>query len=54
MAESRARMNATYGNMVTYHDSYNQGDQNRMRATNTFKSNISFNDPTSGMGDVRT
>ena len=44
MAESRARMQATYGNMITYHDEYNQGDAQRMRATNTFKSNISWND----------
>lgn len=50
MAESRAAMKATYGNMITYHDEYNAGDQQRMRATNTFKSNISFNDPTQGMG----
>jgi hypothetical protein len=49
MAESRARMQNTYGNMITYHDEYNQGDNQRMRATNTFKSNISFNDPSAAM-----
>lgn len=54
MAESRAAMRATYGNMITYHDEYNAGGGARERHTNTFKSNISFNDPTAGMGEVKT
>ena len=54
MAESRQTMKNTYGNMITYHDEYNGGDQQRMRATNTFKSNISFSDPTSGMQGNKT
>jgi len=40
--------------MITYHDEYNQGDGGKMRATNTFKSNISFNDPTAHMGNNKT
>ena len=46
-------MRNQYGNMITYHDEYNAGDDTRMRQTNTFKSNISFNDATAGMGDAR-
>jgi len=54
MAESRAAMRKTYGNMITYHDEYNAGDPGRERHTNTFKSNISFSDPTAGMGEAKT
>jgi hypothetical protein len=54
MAESRAAMRATYGNMITYHDEYQGGSGPKERHTNTFKSNISFNDPTAGMGEVKT
>ena len=53
MAESRAKMRATYGNMITYHDEYNGGAATRERQTNTFKSNITFTDPSAAMGSAK-
>ena len=47
MAEARAQMNKQYGNMITYHDEYRGTDGPGMRATNTFRSNITFGAPES-------
>ena len=47
-------MKANYGNMITYHDgaANGGGGNDRMRQTNTFKSNINFTAPSESANKI--
>jgi len=48
MTAARQAMMNQYNTKLHYHDEYNE-NAHEMRNTNTFKSNIAFSDPASGM-----